>query len=120
MLPMDWCARETTTLYIGDWGEHRCIGFGLGWNEQPDCWKTTHEKLFWMRLPKSSLELRQLQEWAESGKLTPTVSNVYKFSVAGVQAAFDEILSRRTVGKVVVRVLTEENAGTEQELSKKI
>jgi NADPH:quinone reductase-like Zn-dependent oxidoreductase len=83
-----------------------------------NCWKTTHEKLFWIRFPKSSHELRQLQEWAESGKLTPTVSNVYDFSVSGVQAAFDEILSRRTVGKVVVRVLTEEDAGAEQKLSK--
>jgi NADPH:quinone reductase-like Zn-dependent oxidoreductase len=85
-----------------------------------NCWKNKHEKLFWIRFPKSSHELRQLQEWAESGKLTPTVSNVYDFSVSGVRAAFDEILSRRAVGKVVVRVLAEEDAGAEQELSKKM
>jgi NADPH:quinone reductase-like Zn-dependent oxidoreductase len=80
-----------------------------------NCWKNKHEKLFWIRFPKSSHELRQLQEWAESGKLTVTVSNVFEFSVSGVRAAFDEILSRRTVGKVVVRVLVEEDAVVEQE-----
>jgi NADPH:quinone reductase-like Zn-dependent oxidoreductase len=81
-----------------------------------NCWKDKHEKLFWIRFPKSSHELRQLQEWAESGKLTPTVSNVYDFTETGVRAAFDAILSRRTQGKVVVRVLAEED-GAVQELS---
>jgi NADPH:quinone reductase-like Zn-dependent oxidoreductase len=84
-----------------------------------NCWKNKHEKLFWIRFPKSSHELRQLQEWAESGKLTPAVSVVYDFSDTGVRAAFDEILSRRTRGKVVVRVLAEED-GAEQELSKQM
>jgi NADPH:quinone reductase-like Zn-dependent oxidoreductase len=89
-----------------------------------NCWKNKHEKLFWIRFPKLSHELRQLQEWAESGKLTVTVSNVFDFdfSVSGVRAAFEKILSRRTVGKVVVRVLAEEDgvAEQEQELPKKM
>jgi NADPH:quinone reductase-like Zn-dependent oxidoreductase len=80
-----------------------------------NCWKNKHEKLFWIRFPKSSYELRQLQEWAESGKLAVNVSNVFDFSVSGVRAAFDEILSRRTVGKVIVRVLAEKDAEVEKE-----
>ncbi len=71
-------------------------------------------------LALSSHELRRLQEWTESDKLIPTVSNVYDFSVSGVRAAFDEISSRRAIGKVVVHVLAEEDAGVEQELSKQM
>lgn len=68
------------------------------------CWKTRYEKLFWIRFPDTAHELRQLQEWAEAGKLTPHVAREYEFSATGVRDAFDAILSRHQKGKVVVRV----------------
>lgn len=78
------------------------------------CWSNRHEKLFWIRFPKSAPELRQLQEWAnENGKdktippICPQVSKVYPFTASGVQEAFDAILERRVKGKVVVQVYDE-------------
>lgn len=74
-----------------------------------NCWKDKHEKLFWIRFPKSAGELRQLQEWAEARKLTPHISKMYSFSEIQVQEAFDEILSRRVQGKVVVRIHSDDD-----------
>lgn len=69
-----------------------------------NAWKDSHEKLFWIRFPKSSDELRQLQEFAQAEHLFPHVSETYGFTAEAVQQAFDAILSRRVKGKVVVRV----------------
>jgi len=73
------------------------------------CWKNGHEKLFWIRFPNTSHELLQLKEYADAGKLTPHVAHEYDFTEAGVRAAFDAILSRRTKGKVVVRIFDDGN-----------
>jgi reticulon-4-interacting protein 1, mitochondrial len=82
-----------------DWiraGLERTVGLQL--------WANKHERLFWVHFPKSSGELRQLQEWAESGKLMPHIAMAYEFTEEGVKEAFDAILSRRVKGKVVVKV----------------
>jgi len=68
------------------------------------CWKDKHEKLFWIRFPKSAPELKQLQEWAEADKLMPRVESAYDFTPEGVQGAFDAILGRHVQGKVIIQV----------------
>ena len=68
--------------------------------------------MFWIEFPYSSDHLRQLQEWADDdgANVKPRVqSAVDGMSVEGVQEAMDQILSRRVAGKIVVKVLTDEN-----------
>jgi NADPH:quinone reductase-like Zn-dependent oxidoreductase len=70
------------------------------------------EKLFWIRFPKSSGELKQLQQWADAAAegesttttLKPRVARVMDFTADQVQEAFDMILDRRVQGKIVVQV----------------
>lgn len=88
-----------------DWiraGLERTIG--INW-----LWANQHEKLFWVRFPKSAGELRQLQEWAEAGKLRPHIAATHEFTEDGVKKAFDAILSRRVQGKVVIKVRLDES-----------
>jgi len=66
------------------------------------------EKLFWIRFPKSSDELRQLSEWADEGKLKPRVSRVMDFTAEQVQEAFDLLNNGGVKGKLVIRVKAEE------------
>ena len=70
-------------------------------------WPEKHEKLFWIRFPKSSEELRQLKTWADEGKLNVQVSHTVPFIAEDVKGAFDQILSRRVQGKIVVEVAGE-------------
>ena len=65
-------------------------------------WPNRHDKLFWIRLPGSSGELKQIKKWADDGKLRPHVGTTYEFSEEGVLKAFDDLLSRRVKGKCVV------------------
>lgn len=105
-----------------DWiraGVERVIGLSL--------WKTKHEKLFWIKFPKSSSLLQELATTMErdddtaspndddeatkehSGTLLlpPIVEsqNVYPFTKYGVEDAFGAILSRRVRGKVVIEII---------------
>jgi NADPH:quinone reductase-like Zn-dependent oxidoreductase len=92
-----------------DWfraGMERTIGWGG--------WLSSHEKLFWIRFPKSSHELEQLKDWVERGEVKVQVTDVVDFTQQGVQEAFDLLLFRRMKGKVVVEVFKEE-AGEEEE-----
>lgn len=72
-------------------------------------WKDPRERLFWIRFPHSAHELQEISRLADSGKLRPRIQVVYQgLSAENVQKAFDDILSRRVQGKVVVKVKTEE------------
>ena len=62
------------------------------------------EKLFWIRFPHSSEELKQLNGWCNELRLTPTVSEVIAFTQPDVQEALDRINTRRVQGKLVVRI----------------
>jgi hypothetical protein len=77
------------------------------WNNNP------HEKLFWIRFPKSAPELRQLHTWMEhDGKLSPPHierHNIFPFTKQGVENAFTAILSRRVRGKVVVQIIHDDD-----------
>ena len=82
-----------------DWvhaGLERTVGLNC-WNE--------HEKLFWIRFPKTAGELKQLAEWADQKKLVPSISKTVDLSVDGVKDGMDAIMERRVHGKVVVNVL---------------
>jgi NADPH:quinone reductase-like Zn-dependent oxidoreductase len=68
------------------------------------------EKLFWIRFPKSSQELAQLKQWCEEGKLKSSVAERVKFTQEDVQKAFDDILTRRVRGKLVVQVNPEDKS----------
>jgi len=68
-----------------------------------DCWRGP-SKLFCVRYPQSSGELKQLRDWAQEGKVKPVVAEVKEFTAEGVQSGFDDILSRRVQGKIVVRI----------------
>ncbi len=48
--------------------------------------------------------LRQLFDWFDEGVLTPRVGRVYPFDQA--RAALSDILNRRTIGKAIVRVVS--------------
>lgn len=109
-----WIQQYKDTLLTDDYVYRRLGGESFDWVRAGlertlgiSCWKDRHEKLFWIRFPQSVPELRQLQEWAEAGKLKPEVSQVYDFSQQGVRDAFKAILERRVRGKVVVQVLKE-------------
>lgn len=62
------------------------------------------EKLFWIRFPKSSDELKLLKSWAEEGALKPSIEQEYEFTPESVEQAFQQILSRRVKGKCVVKL----------------
>jgi NADPH:quinone reductase-like Zn-dependent oxidoreductase len=62
------------------------------------------EKLFWIRFPQSSGELKQLAQWCVEGKLTPSTAREVDFAPEAVQHALEELLTRRVKGKLVVRV----------------
>ena len=79
------------------------------------------EKLFWIKFPHSSQQLKQLQEWCDcdntqnsvedANKLTVHVSKVIQFNPDAVQHAMDDIMSRRVQGKLVVKIY-EDDDGT--------
>lgn len=62
------------------------------------------EKLFWIRFPHSSDELKQLNEWCKDLRLAPTVSEVIAFAPHDIQDALNRINTRRVQGKLVVRI----------------
>lgn len=69
-------------------------------------WKDPRERLFWIRFPHSAHELDELTRMADLGQLRPAIQKTYSGLTAdSVQQAFDDILSRRVQGKVVVRVV---------------
>lgn len=67
-------------------------------------WKDPRERLFWIRFPDSSHELDELARLSD--QLKPKIQKVYHaMTAATVQQAFDDILSRRVQGKVVIQVI---------------
>jgi len=72
------------------------------------------EKLFWIRFPRSSDELKQLQQWCDADTLRPSISEEINFTIEDVQRAFDNILSRRVRGKLVVVLIKEETTAEEE------
>ncbi len=68
-------------------------------------WKDPRERLFWIRFPASSHELEELASLADSGQLRPRIQDLkFGLTTETIQQAFDQILSRRMQGKLVVKV----------------
>lgn len=72
-------------------------------------WNTQHEKLFWIKFPKSSNDLKQIYNWINNDdKLKPPIielQNIYKFTKYDVENALKSLLSRRIRGKVVIEII---------------
>ena len=61
-------------------------------------------ELFWIRLPRSSGLLTELELMAAEGRLRHRIGRILPFTDEGVQEAFRLLNERRVVGKVVVSV----------------
>jgi NADPH:quinone reductase-like Zn-dependent oxidoreductase len=85
---------------IGDWITALVVRkFGLCSTKK--CGK---DELFWVRFPKTSEELDIINKAVEEYGILPFVSVVLPFSENGVIESFNRLRSRRTVGKIVVRI----------------
>lgn len=117
-----WIQQHSDTLLTDEYVYRRLGGQSVDWIRAGlertvglNCWSDKHEKLFWIRFPRSVPELRQLQEWAESGRIKPHVAQIYGFSREGVRDAFDAILGRRVRGKVVIKVFDDGDKTQQQQ-----
>mmetsp|Transcript_3224 Transcript_3224/g.12317 ORF Transcript_3224/g.12317 Transcript_3224/m.12317 type:complete len:134 (+) Transcript_3224:873-1274(+) len=61
-------------------------------------------ELFWVRFPDTVDDLVSLAAAADHGLAAPHVAHEFPFSARGVEAAFAQLRTRRTRGKVIVRV----------------
>eukprot|EP00603_Paraphysomonas_imperforata_P007508 CAMPEP_0114439582 /NCGR_PEP_ID=MMETSP0103-20121206/15275_1 /TAXON_ID=37642 ORGANISM="Paraphysomonas imperforata, Strain PA2" /NCGR_SAMPLE_ID=MMETSP0103 /ASSEMBLY_ACC=CAM_ASM_000201 /LENGTH=172 /DNA_ID=CAMNT_0001610353 /DNA_START=74 /DNA_END=593 /DNA_ORIENTATION=+ len=66
-----------------------------------------HRILFWVRFPVCFDYLNILRGYCEKGQLTTSLANTYPFTKDGVRGAFEDIMSRRTTGKLAVEVSAE-------------
>lgn len=81
-----------------DWFRAHCKRY-LGVNlDKPN------RMLFWIRFPNSSEHLARLGKYCDEGKLKVVVAKRFRMEEADVQNAFDEIMSRKIVGKLVVEM----------------
>ena len=60
--------------------------------------------LHWVRFPNATPYLKQLKEIIEAGGLKPTIGQVFPLTSKGVQGAFNNIMTRRSVGKIVIDI----------------
>jgi NADPH:quinone reductase-like Zn-dependent oxidoreductase len=89
---------------FGDWvkaGVERATGLSP-WSEHAD-------KLFWIQMNGAGPSLDRLAAWIGQGRLQAHVGRCYPFTPEAVQEAFEALLTRRVVGKVVVQVVAPEN-----------
>lgn len=63
-----------------------------------------HE-LFWVRFPQSREELDTIRSYVEDGNLKPSLDSVVDLDDAGVQGVFEKLNSRRTKGKLSVKMV---------------
>ena len=61
--------------------------------------------LFWVRFPYSTKYLESLTKIVQDGKLKVVVSSVLPFSEGGVQKGFQMLKSRKTKGKIVIKII---------------
>ena len=70
-------------------------------------WFKNGRQLFWVRFPNSANRLASLRRFCEADQLKVTIANRMPFTEEGVQEAFGSQLSRRTVGKIVIDIVSE-------------
>jgi NADPH:quinone reductase-like Zn-dependent oxidoreductase len=61
--------------------------------------------LFWVRFPYSSGYLETLTKYVQNGKLKLTISSILPFSSEGIQKGFQMLKSRKTKGKIVIKII---------------
>lgn len=61
--------------------------------------------LFWVRFPYSSKYLESLTKFVENGKLNIVVSTILPFTEEGIRKGFQILKSRKTKGKVVIKMI---------------
>lgn len=99
------------TPFLDPSGIYITIGGG-GWD-----WTCAHLKRFlglnlfpknrilhWVRFSHATEYLERLAKWIDQGKLDVNVGNVYEFSESDLEKAFMAQLTRRTVGKIVIKI----------------
>jgi NADPH:quinone reductase-like Zn-dependent oxidoreductase len=69
-------------------------------------WFTKGRQLFWVRFPDSAKRLESLRQFCEANQLKVTIANRMPFTEEGIQEAFHLQMSRRTVGKIVIEVVS--------------
>ncbi|CAF0925823.1 unnamed protein product [Adineta steineri] len=70
-------------------------------------WFTMGRQLFWVRFPDSTKRLESLRQFCENNQLKVTIANRVPFTEEGIQEAFRLQMSRRTVGKIVIEIVSE-------------
>jgi NADPH:quinone reductase-like Zn-dependent oxidoreductase len=71
-----------------------------------DCFSKGRQ-LFWVRFPNSAKRLESLCQFCEANQLNVTIANRMPFTEQGLQEAFRLQMSRRTVGKIVIEMVSE-------------
>ncbi|CAF3139377.1 unnamed protein product [Rotaria sp. Silwood2] len=64
-------------------------------------------QLFWVRFPDSAKRLNLLRQFCEANQIKVRIANCMPFTEEGVQEAFRLQMNRRTVGKIVIEIGTE-------------
>jgi NADPH:quinone reductase-like Zn-dependent oxidoreductase len=64
-------------------------------------------QLLWVRFPDSAKRLESLCQFCEANQFKVTIANRMPFTEQGVQEAFRLQMSRRTVGKIVIEMVSE-------------
>jgi NADPH:quinone reductase-like Zn-dependent oxidoreductase len=86
---------------VADWAlAHMKRFFGI------DCFSKGRQ-LFWVRFPDSAKRLESLCQFCEANQLKVTIANRMPFTEQGLQEAFRLQMSRRTVGKIVIEMVSE-------------
>jgi NADPH:quinone reductase-like Zn-dependent oxidoreductase len=70
-----------------------------------DCFSKGRQ-LFWVRFPDSAKRLESLCQFCEASQLKVTIANRMPFTEQGLQEAFRLQMSRRTVGKIVIEMVS--------------
>ncbi|UJR18633.1 hypothetical protein I4U23_005541 [Adineta vaga] len=71
-----------------------------------DCF-TKGRQLFWVRFPNSAKRLELLRQFCEANQLKVTIANRLPFTEDGIREAFRLQMTRRTVGKIVIEIVSE-------------
>lgn len=81
---------------VGDWFlAHLHRFFGVNWFAKG-------RQLSWVRFPASHFELLELSKMVDEDKLKLHISQRLNFTEENVQQAFENLLSRRTTGKIII------------------
>jgi NADPH:quinone reductase-like Zn-dependent oxidoreductase len=86
---------------VTDWAlAHLKRFLGIGWFRKG-------RQLFWVRFPDSAKRLESLRRLCEANQLKVTIAHRMPFTEEGIQEVFRLQMSRRTVGKIIIEIVSE-------------